>query len=77
MLNIFDIANVDVFIEKSGDNSVIGSWNRIKKEIEELGTTPNNAIMPCAHDWFLIENEHVHGVDVCTKCRAIKAHTAQ
>jgi len=50
MLNIFDIANVDVFIEKSGDKSIIGSWNRIKTELKELDTTPNKQSTPCSRD---------------------------
>jgi len=58
MLSNFDIANVTVFIEKSGDKSIIGSWNRIKTELRELGTSPNNESVPSGRfltkdDWPL------------------------
>jgi hypothetical protein len=44
MFNIFDIANVSTFIEKSNDNSIISSWNRIKKEAEKMPDKQNDAI---------------------------------
>jgi hypothetical protein len=73
MLNIFDVANVSVFIEKSGDNSIIGSWNRIKTELEELGTSPNKPSVPLGCPECGVVNGHWY---TCSKNSVVPHETA-
>ena len=37
----------------------------------------DTTIEHCLHDWFLINNEHVSGIEICTKCHELRGVTKQ
>jgi hypothetical protein len=57
-------------ILKDAADEIVRLWTKVEQRAD------NSDYAPCAHEWFLIENEHVHGVDICVKCHEIKAHSA-